>query len=302
MPCIKLDWFSIKKCKGKYANPQHALREHIQYIANPKRNDVIYVHNLDLTHWIENAEKEIAKRYDARIAGKLLLALPNSLLNNPKEIENFIQTIMSKIRTKEYGFSIHYSVNEITQEKNLHAHIVFSPRTTENKKIRINAKDMQELHKTYKNLFYSYTPPQPNTPLKPPKLPPAIQPYHFHLYRQGKIKSPWIKEGLDLYFNYFNFLNTLKKFINEIKIPTPQTKPTIQTILQKPIPKTTQGPSPSPQGSPKAPPKERSSKPSYSLKPFQTPRKPLLKGPRPHKGHSPPHIPKPEPWDNGPSL
>jgi len=135
-----LDWFSSRKTRGKYSSPKEALREHIQYITRPSECALSW--NLKLDDWLRRADSYLSQRRDARIAGKRIFALPNNL--NPGEGLNLLKEFLTtrelfsirrngkreKVRLSEddFGIAIHDS-RGLSGEKNLHAHVVFSPKT-----------------------------------------------------------------------------------------------------------------------------------------------------------------------------
>ena len=169
-----ITWFSQRSTKASYGTVQKALRAHIRYIANPQRPDLVYSENLDMEYWTRKAEEEVSKRWDSRVAGKVIMALPNQmkLEDGVRLIKEFFQ---KEVGTSELGIAIHDSVGVVSGERNLHAHIVFSARGPDGKKLRLNPRKLGELQRKWDEYLSrnGYTPEKCPIPMRK-----KIRPYH----------------------------------------------------------------------------------------------------------------------------
>ena len=165
-----LAWFSRKNTIGKkYSSPVDALKAHIRYVTRSK--ECVLSKNLDLDEWTKKAYAYLDKRANSRLAGKLVLALPNDL--KPKQAGKLIEEFFSErfdgffTRTKEgkinvkprLGYAIHSGKNSLNDEvPNLHAHILFDSRADLDDKevaISIDRKGLSKLHADWEKFLES---------------------------------------------------------------------------------------------------------------------------------------------------
>jgi len=220
MPYFYLGWFSPGKTPPSYKKVHNAIKAHINYIANPNRRDLLFTYNLEINKWLAIADKELSKRKNATTTGKLLVTLPNILKNKPEEIANFVKKLMDYINVDNYGYAVHCSQNAVSNKENLHVHIVFDPRNRDGKKVRIRSKELNQLHRFYLSIYYSYLGPKYQIKLKNVlKLPKRMRPFHFHRYLEGTLKSPYYNEILDLYRIFHLSLQTTNETINDMLCP-----------------------------------------------------------------------------------
>ena len=146
-------WFSARKVGKSYKSTFDALKNHIKYISNEKREDVVITQNLDIEKWKRISEKELAIRNDARIAAKFFLTLPNDLDVNEalQMINDFVKEALGN--PEEVGIAIHRNKGVIEGKDNLHAHIIISTRNKEGKKIDINRETLKRLHQIWKKML-----------------------------------------------------------------------------------------------------------------------------------------------------
>ena len=143
-----ISWFSQKSTSGGYKSVWHALKSHIRYIADPKRKDLELAEGLELDKWKAITESEISRRWDARIAGKFFLTLPNELTAEQalQLVKSFVE---NEIQSANIGIAIHRNKGILEGKDNLHAHVVFSARRKDGKKVRLNRKDLSELQRKW---------------------------------------------------------------------------------------------------------------------------------------------------------
>lgn len=147
-------YFSGRKVKGKYRDVIHALREHIKYIGRKAEN--VFTFNLNPSEWIEKAKKEIAKRWDSRVALKFVMALP--LETDKENIEvlakGLQEFIAEQLNVEEENVSIAIHLHKgKSGNYNPHAHILVFPKTKNGKKLRLNRKDLKRFHENWQNLW-----------------------------------------------------------------------------------------------------------------------------------------------------
>jgi len=148
-------WFSGKSKSPSYRNAFDALKAHLKYISNDKREDLELIYNNDIEKWKELTELELNRRWDARFACKFFLTLPNDL--TAEEALTLIKKLIDEeIQANFYTIAIHRNKSLIEQKDNLHAHIVFSSRTKNGKRIKFNRQDLSRIHKRWNQILYEY--------------------------------------------------------------------------------------------------------------------------------------------------
>ena len=203
-----LSWFSAKKTRGRYSSPREALREHIQYITRP--SECALSHNLKLSDWLRRADSYLAQRKDARIAGKRIFALPNSL--SPGEGLNLLKEFLTtrelfsirkdgkrmkvKLNEDDIGIAIHDSKG-LSGEKNLHAHVVFSPKVKKGDKeysLNLTKAELKGLYREWESFLKSKGYHLRKSPVKEPHYGPSRLRYdsrargsYFHLSRAKRL-------------------------------------------------------------------------------------------------------------------
>jgi len=177
-----ISWFSGRRKSKSYKTVAHAIKAHIKYLTN-EREDLRLYENLDYDFWIKLAEEETQRRWDARVAGKLILTLPNDIPDQEalNIVKKFIQDFFDP---QHIGIAIHRPKSKISGKENLHAHILFSARQNDAKKMRIGREDLRRLHiewaKRIEQLGYIIY----KSPLTHKKL---------NIYRNGKPDEKTIK-------------------------------------------------------------------------------------------------------------
>jgi len=147
-------YFSERKTKGKFDNVLQALRAHIKYIT--RKAEGIITDNLDLKDWLDKAKREIAKRWDSRVALKFTMALPQDV--NEQNAERYIELVKNFISTRlnvdpnEIGIALHLHTG-YSGEYNPHIHALVFPKTRNNRKLRLNRKELSEFHREWQNLL-----------------------------------------------------------------------------------------------------------------------------------------------------
>lgn len=122
-----------------------SLRQHIRYITRGHAPTV--VRGVTGTReFIRKCAEELDVRYDARIAGKFFLTLPNDL----SEPERFIEAVISELDVSEYIIAIHAEIGRTSGKMNLHAHVVLGPRRRDGRKVRIGPTELRSLHRGYR--------------------------------------------------------------------------------------------------------------------------------------------------------
>jgi len=170
-----IGWFSQRKTSPSYGSVGKALSAHIRYIANDKRPDLIYSEGLSKEEWQKVVEEETSKRWDARVAGKVIFALPNDL--SLEQAKSLIREFVSReIGPSQFGFALHKPKGVVSGKDNLHAHVLFSARGKDGKKLRLNPSRLRELQKKWDEYLKRYT---GNDPYRAPqRMRKLIRPYH----------------------------------------------------------------------------------------------------------------------------
>ena len=168
-------WFSQKKTAPSYGSVGKALRAHIRYISNEKRDDLIYAEGLDKEKWMRITEEETSKRWDARVAGKVIFALPNEL--SLEKAKSLIREFVSKeIGPSQFGFALHRPKGVVSGKDNFHAHVLFTARAENGKKLRINPTKLRELQRKWDEYLKRYTGRDPYR--APQRMRKHIRPFH----------------------------------------------------------------------------------------------------------------------------
>ena len=141
-------WFSGRNKANSYKSVYDALKAHLKYICNEKRDDLVLVYNDDLEKWKEIAEFELSKRWDSRIACKFFMTLPNSL-SNEEALDLVKAFVENEIKPEFFTIAIHRGLGCIENKENLHAHVVFSSRDINKKKIYFNKNQLYNLRRKW---------------------------------------------------------------------------------------------------------------------------------------------------------
>ena len=141
-----LAWFSAGHTAPSYGgNPFNAVRSHLTYLLSHDVEEASFTKD-DRSRILQEL-KQYQTRYDATIAGKFFLSLPNDF--NTKDIRQFIDSVMPE--PVKYEYVVHRSKNKNGQE-NLHVHILLHPiNTVTGKKLRWRKKELSQIHKNYRN-------------------------------------------------------------------------------------------------------------------------------------------------------
>jgi len=145
-------WLSGKNIASSYRSVYDALKAHLKYICNEEREDLIFTYNYNLQTWKEIADFELSQRYDARIACKFFVTLPNDL-EIEKATEMIKEFIEKEIGASFYTFALHRNKGIIENKDNFHAHIVFSSRNKDGKKIKFNKKQLYDLRRKWEEIL-----------------------------------------------------------------------------------------------------------------------------------------------------
>lgn len=156
-----LTWTSKNSIGEKYNGSVHkAVRAKINYLIRKDREDLLYHEGLEWKKWKEIIDRELESKYtkNPRIYGSFLVVLPNFLKNDIEGIRKLLKEFMKKeIGTEHFGFALHCNKGSISGMDNLHAHVIFSPRGQDGKKLRIGPNDLKLLHEKFIKLLESYT-------------------------------------------------------------------------------------------------------------------------------------------------
>jgi len=138
-------WFSSGNTAPSYqGNVFRSVKAHMDYLLNHDVVDASFQKE-DRKRIIDEL-KQYQTRYDARVAGKFFMSLPNDF--DLKQIPQFIAEVLPDPAKFEYV--VHRSKNKDGQE-NLHVHIILHPVNQETgKKLRWGKKELSQLHKNYK--------------------------------------------------------------------------------------------------------------------------------------------------------
>lgn len=165
------------------------LKAHIAYITrtgkyapkddSDKDNNEIVFGRIYQKRLFDSAQEELKKRKDARVAGKLLVALPRKEEGyTQREVEEYVRDL-TRLIYKVLGVTTEgwmaHEVDHLMKDsdkeeekeekeekkrkvifgdKNPHLHIIIGTRGKDGKKARINKKDLENLHKEWEKLLY----------------------------------------------------------------------------------------------------------------------------------------------------
>jgi len=142
-------WFSGRNKASSYRSVYDALKAHLRYISG-KREDLVAVWNADFEKWKELTEKELSKRWDARIACKFFVTLPNAMTD--REALDLVKDFLEKeIRSQYFTITVHRNFGCIEGKENLHAHVIFYARNVNGKKISFSKSELYNLRRTWEN-------------------------------------------------------------------------------------------------------------------------------------------------------
>jgi len=144
-------WFSSGNTAPSYqGNVFRSVKAHMDYLLNHDVVDASFQKE-DRKRIIDEL-KQYQTRYDARVAGKFFMSLPNDF--DLKQIPQFIAEVLPDPAKFEYV--VHRSKNKDGQE-NLHVHIILHPVNQETgKKLRWGKKELSQLHKNYRDTLKQY--------------------------------------------------------------------------------------------------------------------------------------------------
>jgi len=218
-----LQWASERnrKSKSKYYSAFSYFKAHLKYIT---RNNCL-TYNLNISNWLEKARKYQEKRWDARIFGKIVFALPNNLteMQAAEFLQKFLLQFLIPIRKKgkkeyvklnpdDFGFAIHAT------RHNLHAHVIFAPKIN-GYSINFTKTDLRQLHKKWKEylLKHGY---EPNI-IPEAKYPKILK--NLHIDKEKKVKiyeevKQYREKIIRLQEKQLQTFNLLKKIFPDSKI------------------------------------------------------------------------------------
>ncbi len=129
----------------KYNSKRQMVGAHIKYVKD-KAEEMIgdykrIINNIDL----------IDKRVNSRVAMSFVMAIPNALSREEikewlKEVRELISEILN-IKEEDIFIAYHNGKNSISGRENKHFHIVLTPRTREDKPLRLKKTDLKEFHR-----------------------------------------------------------------------------------------------------------------------------------------------------------
>jgi len=140
-------WLSGRNKSRSYKSVYDVIKAHLRYIAG-KRDDIVATWNADLEKWKELTEKELSKRWDARIACKFFVTLPNAMTN--REALDLVKDFLEKeIRSQFFTITVHRNLGCIDGKENLHAHVIFYARNVNGKKISFSKSELYTLRRRW---------------------------------------------------------------------------------------------------------------------------------------------------------
>ena len=124
------------------------LKSHIRYIQRQQANPILDMHGINT--WIERAKYEKSKRYDARVAMSMVIALPNDRATDRKFFQEVKECIANAldVSINNIDFVVHRNDPE-----NLHMHMLIYPRMNTGKKIDMDKKTLNHVKKSYENFL-----------------------------------------------------------------------------------------------------------------------------------------------------
>ena len=129
-----------------YIKDVYHLKKHIKYVTRPNAKPLHTYWGDKMNVWMERAKTEKAKRYDATLAMKFVLALPNDRMND-KAFYNKVGVFLSeffRVPTEHIDLAIHRDNPE-----NLHVHVLIYPRGEDGKKLRLKKNDLSNFHRAW---------------------------------------------------------------------------------------------------------------------------------------------------------
>jgi len=177
-----LSWFSASKTRGRYSSPREALKAHLDYITRP--SECVVSWNLKKEEWLRRADYLLSENARSRIASKIVFALPNDLsaqegLTLLKEFLTSQEIFFYKVRedgktkrvpvrlgVEDFGVAVHDSKG-VSGERNLHAHVLFSP-VWKGRKLDANKSSLSRLHREWESFLKSKGYHLRKSPIKEP--------------------------------------------------------------------------------------------------------------------------------------
>lgn len=145
-----ITYFSARSTTGKYQTVEQALRAHRRYISRGGRDEnVTPIWTQGDKVWEGRVKNR--KRWDSRVGGKFVIALPNAL-EEQDELVAYVEELLEKIAhtwnlPRNHIEAYIHTHAGITAERNNHVHILFYPYTLDGKALRLSPKDLSTLHK-----------------------------------------------------------------------------------------------------------------------------------------------------------
>ncbi len=129
-----------------YISDEQSLKRHIKQLMNANKQPIHTFWDDKMDTWIKRAKIEKAKRYDARIAMKFILALPNDKIDDI-DFYNRISAFLVEffhVPVEYVDFAVHKD-----NPNNLHMHVLIYPRGLNGKKLRLKKSDLSNFHKSW---------------------------------------------------------------------------------------------------------------------------------------------------------
>jgi len=129
----------------KYNSKRQMVGAHVEYVKD-KAEEMIgdykrILNNVDL----------VDKRVNSRVAMSFVMAIPNAL--SREEIKEWLKEVreligqMLNVKEEDIFIAYHDGKNSISGRENKHFHIVLTPRTKEDKALRLKKTDLKEFHR-----------------------------------------------------------------------------------------------------------------------------------------------------------
>ncbi|MEM3830422.1 MAG: MobA/MobL family protein, partial [Conexivisphaerales archaeon] len=150
-----ISYFSTIKSK-KYKSKVEMVHAHLKYL---NKNLVASVGSKDM---ILSTAKKLDKRVNSRVAMKFHIAIPNDIPREHyneflNEVAIFLENQFNIDRNNIY-IVLHetHKLGKTFGTENKHIHVVANTRTKDDKQIRLQPKDLSELHKNWDQFLMNY--------------------------------------------------------------------------------------------------------------------------------------------------
>lgn len=129
--------FRIKTAQGRAGEKIDYISREGRWEKSPKKEELLHIENQNLPEWAENKKdfwSEMDKQEKKNAYREIVLALPKEL--NFEQQKTLIQNYCAEnLKGHPLTFAIHENIGSLSGERNPHAHIIFSERKIDDRKV-----------------------------------------------------------------------------------------------------------------------------------------------------------------------